>query len=212
MSEICAQFHRLISSQATHHFPFDAKKIPQNGIYMLFEVGELGHDGHRIVRVGTHTGIDQLRSRLKQHFINENKDRSIFRKNIGRAILNRNKDPFLEKWNLDLTTRAAKNKYAHLVDFEKQAEVERQVTTCIQNNFYFVVMAIAEKEYRLALEAKMISTVSWCKQCQPSALWLGRFSPKQKIRESGLWLVNQLYKQPLDKMELRELQSILINA
>ena len=32
------------------------------------------------------------------------KDRSIFRKNIGRAILNKNNDSFLEIWNLDFTT------------------------------------------------------------------------------------------------------------
>ena len=39
----------------------------------------------------------------------ENKDRSIFRKNIGRAILNKNQDPFLGQWELDLTTRKAKD-------------------------------------------------------------------------------------------------------
>jgi hypothetical protein len=64
-----------------------------NGIYVLFERGEECHDGGRIVRVGTHTGDGQLRSRMLQHFVNENKDRSIFRKNIGRALLNRDRDP-----------------------------------------------------------------------------------------------------------------------
>ena len=67
--------------------------VPLNGIYLLYERGELGHGADRIVRVGTHTGKNQLVSRLKQHFVHENKDRSIFRKNIGRAILNRQQDP-----------------------------------------------------------------------------------------------------------------------
>jgi len=33
-------------------------------------------------------------SRLLQHFVMENKDRSIFRKNIGRALLARAGDPY----------------------------------------------------------------------------------------------------------------------
>ena len=57
----------------------------------------------RIVRVGTDTGQNNLKSRMSQHFTNENKDRSIFRKNIGRAILNKNNSSLLNYWNLDLT-------------------------------------------------------------------------------------------------------------
>jgi len=78
-------------------FPFCEDQIPLNGIYILFEKGELAHNTDRIVRIGTHTGINQLRSRLKQHFIVENKDRSIFRKNIGRALLNKNHDDFINQ-------------------------------------------------------------------------------------------------------------------
>ena len=71
-----------------------------------FERGEECHAGNRIVRVGTHTGDGQLRSRMLQHFVNENKDRSIFRKNIGRALLNRDGDPYLSEWEHDRTSRA----------------------------------------------------------------------------------------------------------
>ena len=78
------------------------------GIKLLFEKGETAHGMDRIVRIGTHTGKNQLRSRLKQHFIKEDKDRSIFRKNIGRSLLNRDKDPFLEQWEIDLTSRKQK--------------------------------------------------------------------------------------------------------
>ena len=45
----------------------------------------------RIVRIGTHTGENQLRSRLMQHFVKENKNRSIFRKNIGRCFFEHRK-------------------------------------------------------------------------------------------------------------------------
>ena len=34
------------------------------------------------------------------------KDRSIFRKNIGRDLLNREKDPYLECWEADFTISA----------------------------------------------------------------------------------------------------------
>jgi len=48
---------------------------------------------------------------LYQHYhVNENKDRSIFRKNIGRALLDKNKDPYLKIWELDLTYRRNKEK------------------------------------------------------------------------------------------------------
>ena len=209
MTETCAALHHLFSKQERFSFPFEPSRIPRNGIYILFEKGERGHDTDRIVRVGTHTGDDQLRSRLRQHFIKENKDRSIFRKNIGRALLNQTGDPFLEQWDWDLTTRKAKDAQGHLIDRNKQKEVERQVTAYIQDHFSFVVFEVAEKERRLRLEARIISTVSWCDACRPSAHWLGLHSPKAKIRQSGLWLVNELYKEPLSEEEFIELHSLV---
>lgn len=61
-----------------YSFPFNEKEIPNNGIYILFEKGETGHLTNRIVKIGSHTGVNQLPARLNQHFIKENKDRSIF--------------------------------------------------------------------------------------------------------------------------------------
>lgn len=209
MSKICHNIHQLFNEMQRFSFPFNDNEIPKNGIYILFEKEEIGHNGDRVVRVGTHTGIDQLRSRLKQHFIKENKDRSIFRKNIGRAILKQNNDLFLEQWEWDLTTRANKEKYFPLLDQDKQKEVEKQVSTYIQEAFSFVVFEVNSKEQRLDLESKIISTVSLCTECKPSKPWLGLLSPKQKIRESGLWLVNELYKTPLSNEDLEELKKLL---
>lgn len=202
MSEICVQLHQALRVLERHRFPFDAKRIPANGLYVLFEQGETGHGGDRIVRIGTHTGEAQLQSRLKQHFITPSKDRSIFRKNIGRALLNRSHDPFIRTWEFDLTTRKAKDELGPLVDFRKQAEVERQVSAYIQEQFEFVVIAEVEKSARLELEAKMVSTVSHCRDCRASAAWLGMSSPKDKIRESGLWQVNELYGEGLSVSDL----------
>lgn len=199
MASDCEKLHKLTNALQVFEFSFEDGNIPLNGIYILFEKGESAHGAMRIVRVGTHTGQNQMRSRLKQHFITENKDRSIFRKNIGRCILNKAKDPFLEKWELDLTSKKSKDKYSSLIDIEKQKKVEKRVTKYLQDNFSFVVLAIENKEDRLKLESRIISTVSLCNECKPSKNWLGLYSPKKKIRESGLWLVNELYKKPLTK-------------
>lgn len=209
MSEICAELHLCLNHFLKHHFPFDIKQIPLNGIYVLFEDGESAHGTNRIVRIGTHTGNDQLRSRIIQHFIQENKDRSIFRKNIGRALLNRDNDPFLKQWELDLTTRAAKDMHEIQIDRMKQKEVEHLVSEYIQSHFRFVVFSVPKKEDRLRWESRIISTVSRCQACHPSPEWLGLHSPKEKIRESGLWIVNELYKQPLSQSEFENLYRLI---
>ena len=206
MSKECEEIHKLLNSLNKLKFPFLDNDIPLNGLYILFEKDELAHGTNRIVRVGTHTGKDQLRSRLKQHFLNENKDRSIFRKNIGRAILNKEKNPFLKSWELDLTTKSAKEKYGKLIDLDKQKEIEKRVSKYLQDNFGFIVLQIDDKDKRLELESKMISTISLCKECKPSQNWLGLFSPKDKIRKNGLWLVNELNKEPLSNGDLEELK------
>lgn len=211
MSQTCQLLHQLFNELSFLCFPFDANQIPRNGIYILFEKGETGHGTNRIVRIGTHTGRDQLRARLKQHFIQENKDRSIFRKNIGRAILNRDHDSFLVQWELDLTTHEARQRYKNVIDFTKQKQVEQQVTKYIQDYFRFIVFQVDEKEKRMVLESKLISTVSICNECQPSNRWLGNYSPKEKIRQSGLWNVNELYKETLTATEYHELEKVITN-
>lgn len=209
MSKICSEIHEIFNELKEYSFPFNEQEIPKNGIYILFEKGEYFNEFKRIVRVGTHTGNNQLQSRLKQHFVKENKDRSIFRKNIGRALLNRENDSFLNQWELDLTTRANKEKYSNQIDFEKQQTVEKKVSEYIHNNFSFAVFEVLEKEQRLRIESRIISTVSNCTNCKPSENWLGLSSPKKKIKDSGLWLVNELWKQSLSENELSELKRII---
>lgn len=204
MSKECELLHKIVCSMKKHHFPFDESAIPQDGIYVLFQKSEIGHGADRIVRIGTHTGKKQLPSRLKQHFLNENKDRSIFRKNIGRALLNKRNDPFLKHWELDLTSRKNKDKYLNKIDSDRQKEIELMVSQYLRKNFSFSVFQIEDKTKRLEIESKLISTVSLCEECKPSSKWLGNYSPKAKIRESGLWLVNHLYKTPLTLLEIKQ--------
>lgn len=206
----CQSLHEWARTLPAFRFPFGEAQIPKNGLYILFEKGERAHGGARIVRVGTHTGAGQLPSRLKQHFVVENKDRSIFRKNIGRALLSRDKDPFLADWELDLTPRAARERYGARIDLAKQKRIERRVSDYIQDAFSFAVVQIDEKKERLRLESRIISTVSLCDACKPSRNWLGSSSPKEKIRESGLWIVNELYKEPLTDIDFTRLKKAVL--
>jgi len=209
MSNLCHELHQFCSLLLRLRFPFEEEDIPGNGVYILFEEGETAHGTDRIVRIGSHTGQNKLSSRLREHFTNENKDRSVFRKNIGRALLNRDGDPFLKYWELDLTTRQSREKYQALIDPAKQLDVERRVTEYVRSHFSFVVFQVDEQQRRLALEKKLISTVSLCDECVPSGNWLGLHSPKPEIRQSGLWQTNELYKRPLTKDELAELKVLI---
>jgi hypothetical protein len=194
MSGICQELHQLFHQLKRHYFPFDKTELPKNGIYVLFEKGEHAHGGDRIVRIGTHTGVNQLPSRLLQHFIAENKNRSIFRKNIGRALLNKNNDDYIKIWEFDTTSRKNKDKYGHFVNQEYERIIEKEVSRTIQNHFSFYVIEENDKNNRLLYEARMISEISNCIECKASREWLGNYSIKSKIRESSLWQEMQLYK------------------
>ncbi len=201
----------MFNSLRRFRFPFDKDLalIPQNGIYILFEQGEAFGQMDRVVRVGTHTGNDQLQSRLFQHFVDENKDRSIFRKNIGRCFLNKESHPYLKIWELDLTTKEQRKKSAHLIDELLQEQLEKRISRYVRHNMTFSVIEVNNKRERLYLEAKIVSTVSLCEKCKPSANWLGLHSPKARIKESGLWQVNELYKTPLNASDMKRLRSLI---
>jgi hypothetical protein len=157
---ICETLHQLFNNLRRHHFPFDADSLPQDGVYVLFEHGEHAHGGlDRIVRVGTHTGRNNLRKRLAEHFLNENKDRSIFRKNIGRALLNRRNDSFLTQWEIDLTSKAARQQHGTKIDHARLSEVETEVSTVICSTFTFCVFQVDDMSCRLELERHMIATI-----------------------------------------------------
>lgn len=216
MNSLAVQLHQLFNAQKRFTFPFEANKneIPTNGIYIIFEKGEKFNDCDRIIRVGTHTGDNQLYSRLKQHFVKENKNRSIFRKNIGRSLLRKDDPhhPYAEKWQYDTTSREGKQKYTHLLDVNFEKALEKRISEYIQQNLSFVVFEVKTKDDRLFWESRIISTLSNAAKAgeiKPSENWLGSYSPNEKIRESGLWLVNELYKQSLNDEEFEKLKNLV---
>ena len=180
------ELHILFNQKRKFNFPFEQLEnlIPKNGIYVLFEKGELFNDLDRIVRVGSHTGENQLIPRLKQHFLLENKNRSIFRKNIGRCLLKKNNNSYLDKWELDTTSRFDKERNLKKLDLNFEKELEKEISKIIQSNFSFCVIKINDKQKRLDFEKKMISTFGSSNELIPSKDWLGYYSPKEKIFKS----------------------------
>lgn len=205
------ELHKIFNGLVRYSFPFKQreKEIPQNGIYIIFEKGEVFDSFDRIVRVGTHTGDKQLRSRLNQHFVKENKNRSIFRKNIGRCLLNKDQSPYQSLWELDITSKAEKEKNLKLLDLDFEKKTEKRISDYIQNNLSFCVFQIDTKEQRLFWESKIVSTLAKSNELKPSKIWLGNYSTKDKIRKSGLWQVNELYKEALTEQEFERLKQLL---
>ncbi len=209
MSKLCAALHDSARRKPRIGFPFEPATIPANGIYLLFEKGERGHGGERIVRVGTHRGDDNLLSRLREHFLVENKDRSIFRKNIGRALLAKDDDPFLAHWEYDLTSREGRAANEGKVSLKKKDATEHRVTEYIRERFSFVIIPLGRgTKARLALEDRLISTISLCEECKASPRWLGQHSPVEKIRESGMWNVQGLWKTPIDAADFNVIKAV----
>lgn len=211
MKNIVLELHQLFNEQKRFSFPFDnsISEIPQNGIYIIFESCEKYKELDRIVRVGTHTGINQLRSRLNQHFVKENKNRSIFRKNIGRCILNKECSDYLSLWELDTTSRVDKAKNLSLLDLTFEKGIEKRISNYIQTNLSFSVFQVDTKDDRLFWERRIVSTLAKAADIKPSDKWLGNHSTKDKIKASGLWQVNELYNERLSEIELEQLKQLI---
>lgn len=80
----CEKLHKILM-QAKRFYYSDFKNnyisIPSNGVYIMYQNGETGHNGDRIVRVGTHiTGT--LPNRIYKHYDIKSLDVSVFRRKI----------------------------------------------------------------------------------------------------------------------------------
>lgn len=211
MNNICLELHKLFNSMKRYTFDTIDKVPFKNGIYIFFEKNEKYLSFDRIVRVGTDTGDDNLKSRMQQHFIKDNKDRSIFRKNIGRAILNKENNPLLSYWNLDLTSREKKEKFFNDELDIKRKEVEKRVTKYMCENLSFVVFPLDTKEERLRFEEAIISALYNSLDFQASDNWLGNYvlpSRLNHVKESRMWLSQGIKAKPLTEEEFVKLKEI----
>lgn len=178
-------------------------QIPyQNGIYIMVEKGESYHGLDRIVRVGTHRGQDRLLIRLRDHFVNEDADGSIFRKNIGRAFLKMTSDPYIRVWEIDMHISQNQRKYKDFINPQLEAEIEGKISRYLRENVTFVCFPVDEEDERLRLEEGIIATLHRDPTFGPSRDWLGLNSPIPEIAKSGLWNKHGLEGQPLSNEEL----------
>jgi hypothetical protein len=124
-----------------------------------------------------------------QHFVNENKHRSIFHKNVGRALLAAAKDLYAAEWEIDRTSRAARERYGPEREPEKRRVVEGDVTSYLQANFSFAVFEVPDKEERLMLDAGVKDDLDAVGLSRvPAVIVVARsVLPKERIRQSGLW-------------------------
>ena len=192
MGSSAIQLHELFNSEklTRYSYPFSSKGFPTNGVYIFFEKGETittpdGRILDRIVRVGTHEKDDNFYKRLKQHFTG-NITSSIFRKDIGKA-LSTNKE----------TDKTYK---------------EEEISKYMRENLSFVIFEEETEAERFDWEERIIFTLSKAVilgQISPSKKWLGNKSPKEKIKKSGLWQVEGIYVEELDKAGISRLMQIV---
>lgn len=217
INNLCQAVHEATRDLPRIAYPFERTDLPRNGIYFFFEVGECdAHTGNeRIVRVGTHRG-GNFRSRISEHYLLDReldiitdrpapKDRSIFRKNLGRAWIHKQGIEYLDVWNIDFTTKRNRQEHAHRRDVAIEHDVEDNVTALLRERFSFAWISVADEAKRMGtggLEGRLIGTLAQCSACTASIGWLGQHSPDVRIRTSGLWQVQHLRHSPVDETDL----------
>src|ERR671931_75543 len=101
-------------------------------------------------------------------------DRSIFRKNIGRALLNKENDYYQKIWEIDFTIRENCNNYGIMRNIQKEKEIESTITKILREKFSFRFIPFDEGQakkriHTVGIESKLIGTVARCNVCKPSS-------------------------------------------
>lgn len=76
-------------------------------------------------------------------------DRSIFRKNIGRALLNRDKEDYLQIWEIDFMTTENRESLGHKRDIGKEKRMESKITRILREKFSFRFVMIDTQMERM---------------------------------------------------------------
>lgn len=149
--------YQLLKSQPRLNFAAQRWRLPENGIYLFFERGELTGLADvatdRIVRVGTHDRPGRFRGHIRQHFGNTNdlggdKNSSVFRKHVGGALLRKENpsDPRLASWLKQGGT--------------SYPEVEEMVSHALRLTFSFACFSVESAVERRELEKALIGLLA----------------------------------------------------
>jgi hypothetical protein len=178
-----------------------AEELPKQGVYFFFDDHEattFSTTIPRLVRIGTHGvsagSVATLRNRLRTHLGTRagagNHRASVFRLHVGRAIIERDQlGKQFPSWG--------KGQSAPREITEQEAPLEAQVSEYIGNLrvlFVPVLDVAGTGSMRATIERQFISmfTESLCAIEMSSSTWLGRFSDKPSIRDSGLWNIRDV--------------------
>ena len=71
-------------------------------------------------------------------------------------------------------------------------DIEEKVSKLLRKKFSFRYIGVDDRDERLELEERLISTLARFSPKYVSPNWLGRYSPSREIRESGLWNVEHV--------------------
>ena len=180
---------------------------PRRGVYFFFEDGEgrsKPNRGLRVVRIGTHAlkaaSQSSLWDRLSQHRGSSrsgtgNHRGSIFRLIVGVALARRGDTPLPPSWGVGSDASAAARQLG--VDREtvkrEEADLERRASEHI-GHMPFLWLCVDDPpgpaSLRGVIERNAIALLSHAPGPAvdpPSNRWLGAFSDRQRVRESGLW-------------------------
>lgn len=208
LDDYCLSIHKIFNNMTRLYWE-DINKLPfNNGIYIMFEKGEDYFGMDRIVRIGTHKADNRLKERLKNHFIRENADGSILRKNIGRALLHKVNDPYESVWELDTSKLQVREANKELINLEYEDKIEDKISEYLKENISFVCVQINEKSERLRFEEGIISTLNQSDSFISSVNWLGLDNTKEEIVNSGLWNVQGLKGNLLTQNDINYLKEL----
>lgn len=172
--------------------------VPKRGVYFFFDPAEKTDYSDvlpRLVRIGTH-GVSKgsrssLRMRLRTHYgANHgggNHRGSIFRLHVGMSIIRRDGlEERFPSWGVGQSANASIS--------EMEKELESQVSIYISRLFVLFIEIGDEpgkNSLRAIVEKNLIAlfTEAHLGLERAGDHWLGRWSPHDKIRQSGLWNV-----------------------
>lgn len=180
---------------------------PSRGVYFFFEPGEhrtQSGTAERVVRVGTHalsaTSRTSLWNRLSQHSGSRtsgsgNHRGSIFRLLVGEASKARVGASDPKTWGIGSHPGVAADRLGLTASDVRAGERELEISVSQYiGNLPFLFVAAEDdagpSSIRGAIERNSIALLSnYHREIIDAALpaWLGRYSGRERVRESGLW-------------------------